>query len=493
MLLKSHRSVFLQLVFISLLLLHPRVSVSSDWEYHYSCDLSPFLKGNGKLATDSGYQYFLYIEHCKRKKDKDKDKEETQVRNRYPHAAPQEDTAIQIELEVDPDTDTEGTNIIITNSYLTTGGVGNAVSLIAAIDFNKNRLAIQQRCLPTHAREKSVTNSLEGFRSGKTFTLTPDGSPIYYTTPAIQLNTDRLSRLKELIDKLYKIASDFDEEAEIPTTIRKLWLIVSEYYQHIAAFSPLGALALSLFSSAYAEAVALSVITYEESPTANFTGCRVFILINTDELIRDMYRQNILIFDPDNGIDRLTSANTVNEIANAINTEHFSRTFQTTGELIRFADEAERCQCPYCANIDRRAAGEFGGCLVDGLILLDVLLSNVLGNVHNRLDLPPGNISEIEIYATNISTPDISNTILKERLYNFANFSSFDNTNDELFGIPSHCQCQSCPPTPTALSNYYAIAALIGTNVAVFITGTIIPMLCCSLCKTTYRRINQHH
>ncbi|WP_153767175.1 hypothetical protein [Endozoicomonas sp. OPT23] len=490
-LLKGHRSVFPQLVFISLLLLYPLVSASNDWEYSYSCDLSLFLNDDGKLKKNSGYQYFLYLEHCNRKKDKDKDKDEDKqsVRHRATAAATPEH--IGVELEADLVTDTEGTNIIISNSCLPEEE-GNIVHLIAAIDFTKNKLAISERSLPTQIREKSAKNALESFRSSKIFTLTPDGTPITYMTPAIQLNTDRLFQLKELMDKLYKIASDFDVEAEIPTAIRKAWLTVSSYYHHLAFFSPLGALALSLFSNAYAEAVALSVTTYEELPTTNFTGCRVFILINTDELIRDMYRQDVLIYDPGNGMGRLTSASTVNEITNAINTS-FSRTFQTTGELIRFADAAERCQCPYCGSIDRRAAGEFAGCLVDGLILLDVLLANILGNVHNRLDLPPGNISEIEIYATNISNPDIGNTVLKERLFNFANFSSFDNTNDELFGIPSHCQCQSCPLTPTTASSYYASTALIAANVVVFITGTILPMICYSFCKATYRRINQHH
>ncbi|WOG25508.1 hypothetical protein [Endozoicomonas sp. 8E] len=447
----------------------------SAWEFKYSRSLTEYCDEAGtKLKEDSPYQYFLCI-------SKKKNKAST-VSKAVSQVMPVPMVAVPISPPSErPDSDNPEiysgyTEIVITNTLAATSA-STSLTVLGAISLNKSHVVVSESELPTQAPPIAIKNALETFRQSAVFSANPDGTPIYFTTSAVQMNSERARAIHEEIGKIVKHLDDLDElNEEIPHWIRRAWLMIRSYYPTFTRFSPVGALFVSVFSPLYTKPLENTFTDYIEQPSYNFTGCRVFVIINTERLIRDMYQQGVLIFDPKNGFPLLTSANTVREFALSANKSVHS--FKTKGEFISFSDNSLQCQCPICTKTGRHAASAFGGCLVDGIVLPNVLFVNVIDEVRNRLDAPIGNISEIEMYVHNISDPRLLDRPLKTRLYNFVNFSSFDDTNEKFFGRHSPCQCESCPNVPTKESEASAVLVTFIVNGLVFVAATAIAIAC---------------
>lgn len=419
---------------------------------------------------DGPYQYFLCI-------SKKKNKTFT-VSHAMGQALPVPMMAVPINppgeqpSSDDPEVYSGYTEIVITNTLAATS-VSSSLTVLGAISLNKSHIAISENELPEQAPPIAIKNAIETFKQSTVFSANPDGTPIYFTTSAVQMNSDRARAIHEQIGKIVKHLDELDElKEEIPHWIRRTWLMIRRYYPTFTRFSPVGALFVAVFSPLYTKSIENTFTDYIEQPSYNFTGCRVFAIINTERLIRDMYQQGVLIYDPKKGFPMLTSANTVREIALSANKS--VRSFKTKGEFVSFSDNSLHCQCPICSKTGRHAASSFGGCLVDGIVLPNVLFVNVIDEVRNRLDLPIGNISEIEMYVQNISDPRLVSHPPKTRLYNFVNFSSFDDTNEKFFGKTSPCQCESCPTIPTKESEASAVVVTFIVNGLVFVAATAI-------------------
>ncbi|WP_448216939.1 hypothetical protein [Endozoicomonas sp. 2B-B] len=447
----------------------------SAWEFKYSNSLSEYCDEDGtKLKRDSPYQYFLCISK-KKNKAATVSKAVSQVMPIPMVAVPINPPSEQPNPD-DPEIYSGYTEIVITNTLAATSA-SSSLTVLGAISLNKNHVAVSESELPIQAPPIAIKNALETFRRSTVFSTNPDGTPIYFTTSAAQLNSDRARAIHEEIGKIVKHLDDLDElKEEIPHWLRRGWLMIRSYNPTFTRFSPVGALFVSVFSPLYTKALKNTFTDYIEQPSYNFTGCRVFVIINTERLIRDMYQQDVLKYDPENGFPLLTSANTVREFVLSGNKS--VRSFKTKGEFVSFSDNSLKCQCPICTKTGRNAASAFGGCLVHGIVSADDLFVNNMDEVTNRLDSPIGNMSKIEMYVQNVSDPSLLDRPLKTRIYNFLNFSSFDDTSEKFFGRHSPCQCESCPNEPTKESEASAILVTFIVNGLVFVAATAIAIVC---------------
>ncbi|WP_448216938.1 hypothetical protein [Endozoicomonas sp. 2B-B] len=445
------------------------------WEFKYSNSLSEYCDEDGtKLKGDSSYQYFLCISK-KNNKAATFSKTVSQVTPISMEAVTINQTGEQPNSD-DPEIYSGYTEIVITNILAETS-TSLSLTVLGAISLNKNHVAVIESELPIQAPPIAIKNALETFRQSAVYSANPDGTQIYFTTSAVQMNSDKARAIHEEIGKIVNHLDELDGlNEEIPHWIRKGWLMIRSYYPTFTRFSPVGALFVSIFSTLYTKPLENTFTDYIEQPSYNFTGCRVFVLINTETLIEDMYRQGVLKFDPKKGFPLLNNANTMSEFV--LSGNRSVRSFKTKGEFVSFSDNSLQCQCPICTKTGRSAANAFGGCLVHGIVLVDALFVNVMDEVRNRLDLPIGNISRIEMYVQNISDPRLLEQPLKTRLYNFVNFSSFDGTNEEFFDPHSPCQCARCPISATKETEASAVLVTFIVNGLVFVTATAIAIAC---------------
>ncbi|MGI9276390.1 MAG: hypothetical protein ACR2PT_16295 [Endozoicomonas sp.] len=252
------------------------------------------------------------------------------------------------------------------------------------------------------------------------------------------------------------------------------WPQLLKFWDSLKGYLVLAGTASQFLSASYSEAVKNSVATYEPDPDYDFTNCLVQIVVNTNELLIDMERQNVTT--------RLfTSQYTIGEIQEDFNSQ--VTTFQTTGRFVSFDDQAPGCLCPACPGSSTPEPNSFSNCLVDVEIQTDVLIVDVLRltntDLNKRLNeesLLSGYFLDFNRTVTKPSTTVCnlitefnitSNQTLNTAMLIHGNFTGFDTPVGE---ESSQCGCQSCPPVQTNSSARLGTILVGITNIAITVT-----------------------
>ena len=254
----------------------------------------------------------------------------------------------------------------------------------------------------------------------------------------------------------------------IAKRIAASWPQLLKLWDSLKGYLAVAGAATQFLSASYSDAIRESVATYHPEPLYDFTGCLIQVLVDTNELLSDMYMEGVTA-------DHFTSLNTIDEIR--ANFTRDKKTFKTTGRFINFDDQSPECRCPACPGSNTPEPNSFTDCLVDVEIQTDVfiidalrltnsdfnknltsesLLSGYFLSFNRTIPAPDMAVLSIEINDT-MSTA----TVLHGKFLNF----------DAPFGSnTSKCSCQTCPQVQTEGSEI-AGTILIGiTNIAITCT-----------------------
>ena len=186
----------------------------------------------------------------------------------------------------------------------------------------------------------------------------------------------------------------------------------------------------------YEPAIRMAMAVYDQNTITTFRDCEIAIDLELNEALSDMKDDGVIT-------EHFTSSISLATLRDGVQGDPHGL-IQTTGRFIGFLTSSRQCECPYCQIAEQFSNGDFGGCLTDFNLQLNVFLLDLKRLLHNDW-----------------------NATIPSRVVVSGYFIQFDSPE----GIThSSCSCSPCPEIDGGGSEAKAGAAIFFTSFGLTLT-----------------------
>ncbi|WP_153767176.1 DHH family phosphoesterase [Endozoicomonas sp. OPT23] len=298
--------------------------------------------------------------------------------------------------------------------------------------------------------------------------LTIRNSPVY---------SQMRIRIRQLDREFRKISNKYGAEEEAPE-LNDHWKSLTpgwnffwrsvhfaqDYWSYVG-FAFTSSLAISSLFCRYTlyPLIETSLTDYIPQPEVDFTGCEIMVIIDTDELYKDLERAEIT----DTPLDATTPSNLIIDYLDNAG----KKAFQTTGLFSKMLTVSEKCRCHECPGDHSDSSIDLSGCLVHIQVLTNVLRTTIAQAVSHRYNNSLNNPSLIKGYILSFDeTGNISNNSLAMLDQPTIMAAACDTANSSASSSADSATCRGCSqcaPVATKKSLSDIEAAQYATQVAV--------------------------